>query len=303
VAQAMPGAQGLGRFPRASRIGGLALVCLLHASVAAAQPAKAPAEPSPAKPADSTQTADEVGAGSDAPDFEANSAVIARAGLEVDTAAAGPNGPVMLSRIEELGNLELRRAEILPRRAAEDPVVHVRVQLRGDQGDSYAIISEVSVRGQALEGSAREVVCSLCTESEAVERARGELLRLVPFIRARFRAAPPRRVEPLPAPVLPPPDTRLRTLGKAGVGLLAGGVVVLGVGLGLTLSPPRPDKDDPLREIDLRPAGYGVLAVGAAAVVTGAVLLILDRRKVRRVAHLAPMTHPGTAGLQLVGRF
>lgn len=268
------------------------------------QPTSSPAPPSaPASP-DDAQDADEVGPSSDTTD-DGNVPVIARAGLEVDTTKAGPAGPVMLSRIEELGNLELRRAEILPRRAGDDPVIRVRVELRGEEGDTYAIFSEVDVRGQALEGSPREVVCSLCTEGEAVERARSELLRLVPFVRARFRAArakPEPRPEPKPEP-LPPRDTGLGKLGKAGVGLLAGGALVLGTGIGLAVAEPRPDKNDPLREVNTRPAGYGVLAVGAAAVITGAVLLIVDRRKARNVAQLAPMIHTGTAGLLLVGRF
>ena len=149
-------------------------------------------------------------------------------------------------------------------------------------------------------------MCSLCTEGEAVERARSELLRLVPFVRARFRVV---RTSPKPTPTpapelrVPPPGAPLRTFGKVGIGLLAGGALVFGTGLGLALSQPRPDPDDPLREVDLRPAGYGVLGVGAAALVSGAVLLILDRRQPRRVAHATPLIHPGAAGLQLVGRF
>lgn len=300
----------------------IALVGLLYADLAAAQPGSeptnsptstpptrepTPAEPTPAAPTEPTpgepaQNGEEVNAGSATPDLEANTAVIARAGLEVDTANAGPTGPIMLSRIEELGNLELRRAEILPRRAAEDPVMRIRVELRGEQGDTYAILTDVAVNGQSLAGSAREIVCSLCTEGEAVERARSELLRLVPFVRARFRPAASKPTEPPPV-IVPPPDKSLGTLGKAGIGLLAGGALAFGTGLGLTLANPPPDPDDPLRQINLRPAGFAVLGVGAAAVVSGAVLLILDRRKVRRVAQVAPMIGPGTAGLLLVGRF
>ncbi len=274
----------------------------------------APAQPAPTQPApeatqpapEATRPADEVGSGSDAADPDADTTVIARAGLEIDTAEAGPAGPVLMSRLEELGNLELRRAEILPRRAGDDPVIRIRFERRGEEGDTYAIFSEVAVRGETLEGSPRQIVCSLCTEGEAVERARSELLRLVPFVRARFRAV---RVAPKPAPTpapqmqVPPPDAPLRTFGKVGVGLLAGGALVFGTGLGLALSQPRPDQDDPLREVDLRPPGYAVLGIGAAALVSGAVLLILDRRQPRRVAHATPLIHPGAAGLQLVGRF
>ncbi|HEY0134777.1 MAG TPA: hypothetical protein VGB85_11870, partial [Nannocystis sp.] len=257
----------------------------------------ASSQPAPAE-------ADEVGASDGASNDDV--AVIARAGLEIDTTAAGPSGPVMLSRLEEVGNLELRRAEILPRRAGDDPVIRVKVEVRGQEGDTYAIFSEVTVRGQVVEGSAREVVCSLCTEGEAVDRARSELLRLVPFVRARFRAAAkPADNKPPPVVTSAAEDKKkpLGTYGKAGIGLLAGGAVLLGTGIGLSVREPRPDPDDPLREINTRPVGYAVLGVGAAAIVTGAVLLVLDRRKARRVAHLAPMIGRGSAGLLLVGRF
>ena len=297
--------------PRRTLAGALALCFALPGDASAAQapsgPAgpTGPASPATAAPAPATQEADEVGSGSADGDPDGNLPVIARAGLEVDTTAAGPSGPVMLSRIEELGNLELRRAEILPRRAAEDPVIRVRVEQRGSEGDTYAIFSELAVSGETLAGSTHEIVCSLCTEGEAVERARGELLRLVPFVRARFRAAR-KPVEPPsePAKPPPPPDRSLTATGKAGVGLLAGGVVVLGVGAALAIRAPRSDPDMPLNQTTTRPAGYALLGVGAAALITGAVLLVLDRRKVnRRVAHLAPLLHPGSAGLQLVGRF
>jgi hypothetical protein len=283
--------------------GALALLLAMPGEALAAQaPAPAPAPP-PA--AEATQPADEVGPASDTADTDANIPVIARAGLEIDTSGAGPAGPVLMSRLEELGNLELRRAEILPRRTGEDPVIRVRVELRGQEGDTYAITSEVAVRGATLEGSPREIVCSLCTEGEAVERARSELLRLVPFVRARFRGrtdAKP-KPDPAPGPAPAPRDTRPGTAGKVGIGLLAGGALAFGTGLGLALVKPRPDPDDPLRAIDTRPAGYGVLAVGVAAIVTGAVLVILDRRPARRLARLAPLLHPTTTGLQVVGRF
>lgn len=279
------------------------LALLLGWSVPDQAHALAPVDP--ASPPGATQPADEVGPSSDTSDTDANAPVIGRAGLEIDTSRAGPAGPVLMSRLEELGNLELRRAEILPRRTGDDPVIQIRVELRGEENDTYVIFSEVTVRGSSLEGSLREIVCALCTEGETVERARSELLRLVPFVRARFRPTtvpsdPKQVLTPNPAP---PPDKHTGTFGKVGIGLLAGGALAFGTGLGLALKQPKPDPDDPLREINTHPAGYAVLAVGAAAIVSGAVLLILDRRPPRRSARLAPLLHPATTGLQIVGRF
>jgi hypothetical protein len=267
------------------------LALLLGWSVPGQAHALAPVDPT--TPPGATH---EVGPGSDTSDTDANAPVIGRAGLEIDTSRAGPAGPVLMSRLEELGNLELRRAEILPRRTGDDPVIQIRVELRGEENDTYVIFSE---------GSLREIVCTLCTEGETVERARSELLRLVPFVRARFRPTtvpsdPKQVLTPNPAP---PPDKHTGTFGKVGIGLLAGGALAFGTGLGLALKQPKPDPDDPLREISTHPAGYAVLAVGAAAIVSGAVLLILDRRPPRRSARLAPLLHPATTGLQIVGRF
>lgn len=274
------------------------------AATTAPAPAPAPAPAQPAAPAPDDAISEPRPAGTQEDGSETdNVAVIARAGLEVDTAGAGPNGPVMLTRLEELGNLELRRAEILPRRHGDDPVVHIRVELRAAEAEGYAIFSDVRVRGEVVEGSAREAQCPLCTESEAVERARGELVRLVPFVRARFR--PARKSEPGPVLVTPPPprDEGLGTLGKAGVGLVAGGAVALGAGLGLAIADPPPDPNDPLLVRPTRPVGYALIGVGASAVISGAVLLILDRRKKRNVVQLAPLMQPGSAGLLVVGRF
>ncbi len=266
-----------------------------HASPTEPQPDEIgePEEPAPVATSD-REAPDPTSVGDDAN-------IVARAGLEVDTSGAGAAGPVILTRLEELGNLELRRAEILPRRHANDPIVRIRVEVRGDENDTYALISDVVVDGQPLAGSTREILCSLCTEGETVERARGEMVRLVPFIRAQFRAPPP---TPPPIETPPPPPPRgLGRLGKPGVGLLVGGGVALGIGIGLAASPPRTDPDNPLRQVSLRPAGFAMLGVGAAAIVTGAVLLIIDQRQARRVAQLAPLAGPGLTGLQLVGRF
>lgn len=293
-----------------TRIAALALCWTLGTQAQAMQaaptatttPAPAPA-PEPAAPASDETISEPRPTGAEDGSDTDNVAVIARAGLEVDTAAAGPNGPVMLTRLEELGNLELRRAEILPRRHGDDPVVHLRVELRSAEAEGYAIFSDVRVRGEVVEGSAREAQCPLCTESEAVERARGELVRLVPFVRARFR--PVKKADPGPVLVAPPPkrDEGLGTLGKAGVGLVAGGAVVLGAGLGLAIADPPPNPNDPLLVRPTRPVGYALIGVGASAVISGAVLLILDRRKKRNVVQLAPLMQPGSAGLLLVGRF
>jgi hypothetical protein len=239
------------------------------------------------------------------PELSESDTIVARAGLDIDTADAGPSGPIIVSRMDELGNLELRRAEILPSRLGNDPVIRIRVSLQPGASDVFLIRSDVAVRGQTLEGSSHDVLCSLCTESEVVERARAEIVRLVPYVRAQFRAPPPKPdPEPDPRPEVPAGPVPLSTMGKAGVGLLAGGTVAAAAGLGLSLAKEPTDPDDPTAQINIHPAGYAVLAIGAAALVTGAVLLGLDRRQAsRRSVQVAPTAAPGTAGLVLFGRF
>jgi hypothetical protein len=308
--------------PRLTAI--LAAALYTFAGTASAAPAPvttppAPVDPKPSqpladpKPADPLATPEDPSSSPDPapeptakkpddPGLSEADTLVVRAGLDIDTADAGPSGPVIVSRMEELGNLELRRAEILPGRLGNDPVIRIRVSLQPGASDVFVIHSDVAVRGETVEGSAHDVSCSLCTEGEVVERARGEIVRLVPYVRARFRAVD----KPIdkPKPEGPKPDPRaLSNLGKAGIGLLAGGTLAFAAGLGLALSKPRADPDNPTNIIETQPAGYAVLAVGGAALVTGAVLLVLDRRKAKRNAQLAPLGAPGTAGLMLFGRF
>lgn len=289
------------------------------AAPAPATPATQPAPAEPTEPAGEPSDApsdvptpapksDPAAAKSSDPGLSEAENLVVRAGLDIDTAEAGPSGPVIVSRMEELGNLELRRAEILPSRLGTDPVIRIRVSLQPGASDVFVIRSDVAVRGEPLEGSAHDVSCSLCTEGEVVERARGEIVRLVPFVRARFRPAD----KPVEKPVTPTETPKsnpkaLGSMGKGGIGLLAGGAVVTAVGAGLAFAKPRADPDNPLNIIDVRPAGYVLTNVGVITLIVGAILLGVDRHRAKnnakRTVQLAPLGGHGTAGLLLFGRF
>jgi hypothetical protein len=103
-----------------------------------------------------------------------------------------------------------------------------------------------------------------------------------------------------PPPVAHAP--RLGPLGQAGVGLLVATLPLTAIGLGLTLSDLRPYQDDPLRRLDLRPAGITTLAFAPVLLISGATLLVLDQRRPRRL-RVAPQATPTSAGLLLHGRF
>ena len=107
-------------------------------------------------------------------------------------------------------------------------------------------------------------------------------------------------VRPQPPPVTKAP--RISPLAGTGIGLLAATVPLTAIGIGLTLSDLRPYQDDPLRRLDLRPAGITALALAPVLLVSGATLLVLDRREQRRL-RLTPQATATSAGLLLHGRF
>jgi hypothetical protein len=259
------------------------------ASGSTSAPAPASASPRPAEPALAGET-------------------ISRASLAIDTNAAGPAGPVIHERLDEVGNRQLRRAEVLPGRGPRDPWIRVTVRALPGEEPGYVIGSGLYVGDDPVGDSVHETECRLCTEGEAVERGTAEIERLVPFVRdfaqaqreAQLKAAAPPPEPPKPEP---PPPKGLGSRGKAGVALLAVGGVGVVVGLGLAIREPRPDPDMPLYEISTRPAGVVTLGIGLAAAITGAVLLALDRKNTQRRVSWLPSVGRGTAGLSLAGSF
>ncbi len=225
-----------------------------------------------------------------------------RAALEVDASKAGEGHEVIERRIEERGAVVLRDAGILPAQSSADPSIDVTIsEVTGeDPGYRYrvAILDE--------EGWSTEGTCNLCTEGELVQAVEATLGEAASHL--------PRHAEPAPAPTTTPPTPTttkktssadrvpLGRMGKAGVGLVAGGATLLGIGIGLAVASPRVKDDAPLEKTTTRPPGYALLGVGAAVVVTGAVLLSIDRTNARRTA-LAPTFGRGSAGVVFSSRF
>jgi hypothetical protein len=92
-------------------------------------------------------------------------------------------------------------------------------------------------------------------------------------------------------------------MGKAGIALTVIGAAGLGVGIGLALSPARPHPDRPTDEIATQLPGYVTLGIGAAVLVTGVALIIVDRTRAKKRTTLAPTLGRGTAGILLSGKF
>ena len=223
-----------------------------------------------------------------------------RAALEVDASQAGEGHDVIERRVEERGAVVLRDAGILPAQSRDDPSIEVSIAEVGSGDPGYRY--RVAILGE--EGWSTEGTCQLCTEGELVQIVEGALAEAASHL--------PRHTEPSAAPTTttttPSPTTTttdrapLRPMGKAGVGLVVGGATLLGIGIGLAVAQPRVKDDAPLEKTTTRPPGYALVGIGAAAVITGAVLLSIERTDARRTA-LAPTFGRGSAGVVLTGRF
>lgn len=119
----------------------------------------------------------------------------------------------------------------------------------------------------------------------------------------------PASAEPVAATANGPTDgmarKRLGGLGRAGIGVGAVGAATLVSGGIVYAQGRRPEQ--PLGQFeerdgkDFRPPGIALMVTGGAALVTGVVLLAVDRRKARRSS--AALVVPSPGGLVLTGRF
>lgn len=244
-----------------------------------------------------------------------------QATLTVDTSHVGEAGPIIRRRTEERGAIVLRDAGVLSGDDPEDPVIRVDVHEIGGEDPGFRLEVWIERKDEILVPK-RTIECTLCTETEIVAKAEVEIVTLVSELPSESTstepavASPPPTGDPTAPPgedtdtTTPPPATPIdderRPLGpkgKAGIGLLAGGAVVAGVGIGLAVPGWKPLDDDPTTERSTRPIGIGVAAAGGAALITGAVLLALDRRATseRRSASLTPTV--GWRSVGLAGRF
>lgn len=157
--------------------------------------------------------------------------------------------------------------------------------------------------------------CEMCLVDDLVMRVNADIaeqLAAIEKLEASAAAEPATEPDPVPPAVTPaqPPavtDTPARkplgALGKAGIGLIVGGVVVTGAGIGLVAAGRR-FGDDELNPVNYRKPGIGVLAAGAAVLVTGVVLLAVDRTRAKQRRTVAvPFASPSSAGLAIISRF
>lgn len=251
------------------------------------------------------------------------------AAIAIDTATAGEEGELMRPRIKTMVAEAMKAFNIAEGQGEALPQVEIKVSELGEDaiGWSYSI----DVRhgsDQAISGGSVRGQCADCLEKELVEKvgndARLALQQLRVYIDdynaqveadneavakaaaagtnaggAGQGAAPASNQA---SDVDAPP---MHSLCKAGIGLMAGGVIGVGVGIGLALMPDR--QISPAVGYEFRSTalpGYVTLGIGGAAALAGVVLFVVGHRKSRAPnTALVPSFGGGMAGLQWSGRF
>jgi hypothetical protein len=200
-----------------------------------------------------------------------------------------------------------------------DAAMVLRVRLRVLQSGEY----DYGVHIEFVHGDSREPViewveCRTCVDARLFPVLDEQLPALLLALEDRAKELTVEPTgdgdggEPDPGEVaMPKPTTGLgiggAIVGGLGIGALIGGGVELSRGLVIDETTTTED-----RRIDHRPPGYALIAVGATALVAGAVMLGVDlaaqskKRKARAQAERAqvfPILTPESVGLGIVGRF
>jgi hypothetical protein len=153
-------------------------------------------------------------------------------------------------------------------------------------------------------------ICDTCQEAQIlamVAEATPAAIELLPTT-ASTTTGDPASTETPDNPDNPTDPGRkpLGKLGKAGIGLLVGGTASLvgGVVLVAVLGKRDERSGESVDTTDYRPGGAALIGVGAALVVTGAVLLGIDRKRAKsRTVSLAPSFGRHGGGLALTTHF
>lgn len=252
----------------------------------------------------------------------------------VDADGLGEAGPVIGGRAMRAAKGGLEGQAVTITEAPAGPELQVTLKTRDAGG--YRVDYVIVYDGKPIKNGSGGFDCQLCTEDELVEKVEALAIQVAPKL-----------VVPEPEPEDGPgdgpgndvkdpdhgngrdpdhgndpdpivdDDTGLRSMGKAGVGLLVAGGLGAIAGITLVVLPPKtfPTGDPNAANIKTtRPPGWGVLGGGVAAVVVGAVLLGLDRKQAKRRAAAGlpakraqalvhPWLGPEGAGVGVVGRF
>ncbi|HWB81761.1 MAG TPA: hypothetical protein VG755_42655 [Nannocystaceae bacterium] len=227
---------------------------------------------------------------------------VVRAELELDVTALGDDGELVERQIRVRGEALLRKREVLPAKADDDPRIVVAIEPLGDDGPGYRCRWGVYRSAEVVSGTDGVSVCKLCTETELVDHVEAAIERVV--------ATVPREATPQPVgPTEPVEDDRtkrgLGPLGKAGIGVGVVGIAMLAAGIPLAAIAPKAKDESELGHdvAPTRPAGIALVGIATAALVTGVALLAVDRHRAKSRGPARATVVPAGAGIAIIGRF
>ena len=262
-----------------------------------------------------------------------------RAAIVVDTSAAGEEGEVVRQRIRSKAEAEMQALALLIGDAPTLPQVVTKISALGGDAIGWSYTIDINHASQSpIPGGSFVGECQDCTENELVDRVAGDVRSLLPRLRAyivdhnaQVDAEAKRRDEALKRweddqragqqkggaaePVSNADVMPMHPLCKAGIGLMAGGVVGAGVGIGLVVNPDRfgtgASCGDPGADLlacsegrSTHIPGYVALGVGGAVLAAGIALFVVGHRKSKAPqTALVPSFGAGVVGLQWSGRF
>lgn len=259
------------------------------------------------------------------PQADAPAAVAASLMVEVPTDE--PQDVALRTRVFDAAGRVMAAMTVSQRARLDLPgiVVTLRRSPGSPTGTSYAI----AIHHTPLGDTPLATIGGVCqsTDDACIDQIGADLKLLLPRLRDYVTAedipttSPPPAAASTPRPDLavvpppaavtsytpkgPPPAARrpLHRLARAGVGVLATGVVGLGVGIGLAANPPHLDPEDWSILISTRPAGYAILGTSLAVMTAGTAMLIVGVRRSPRVTPMAQTYGGRSLGLGLTGRF
>ncbi len=235
-----------------------------------------------------------------------------RASLDVD-ADRVEDAEGLEERVNTALGARLRKAEVLPRKSLQDGLIHVEVRpLSEAEGYHYEVYAEQA--DTRLPDTASSGDCAGCTEDEllrkvavAVDNCLGPLAVAQLSEEPGPEPPPPSASAEQPAPGdAPGSGPGSGPLGKTGIALMVAGAATAVVGVIFVVQGRSFDTRPGALEqhgADFRPPGFGLLAGGAAALITGGVLFGIDRKRRRQVSTAQVQVLPGGAAVSVGGRF
>lgn len=180
--------------------------------------------------------------------------------------------------------------------------------------DDFHYTIEVRVTLSDKKEASRKAECNGCTATNLVDK----VLETLEGAIDEAKQQPGPEPEPEPAPAAAVDDTGTETaspsdrktgggplgkMGWAGVSLMVVGVATAGTGGAFLGLGERKPGDQPTKLRDFQPPGIALAATGGALLVTGLVLLVLDRKRAKKNVALVPQLVPGMATLSVAGQF